>query len=526
MMCQRFALLAACAVSSHALLAPSPRRHASLLRAAAAGEARVLEILGDGRIQLGREEEAELEALIANLPASTPSVETLRGDWRLLYTSKSAFDAANPLGRRVDGTAPGVEGAFDALFGGGGSGAAASSSPIQRFLTGLESVDIAQNIELSDDGATGRVDQLVEGGDGFRLRLSAAASLADSGRVDFAFDLAYITVLGLRLPYPVPFRLLGDEATGGAAKGCDVGRLQSPRLSVDAHPFRLSCGRAIISRSGLEASTFFFLRRRIALGAAQAKGFLETRYVGERLRVSRGNKGTTFILRRGPARRPRRAGGGEARAFEAAALAACETGDRSRILEAVERLERDAPAAPTLLDGGDAAGLQGRWSLVATVAGRADGEDGDLEATGVANVVNASGIVVDATADRYPVQEIRGGRIANEVRVDLPVLGPKWVRVSGAFSRGANGRRADVEFDALEVFDAGSANDGRRLFRATWPFALVKRLNPALTTGSDDTAWLETTYLSDAVRVGRGNKGSVFVLSRSDAPSPLAPPDF
>ena len=221
-MCQRFALLAACAVSSHALLAPSPRRHASLLRAAAAGEARVLEILGDGRIQLGREEEAELEALIANLPASTPSVETLRGDWRLLYTSKSAFDAANPLGRRVDGTAPGVEGAFDALFG-GGSGAAASSSPIQRFLTGLESVDIAQNIELSDDGTTGRVDQLVEGGDGFRLRLSAAASLADSGRVDFAFDLAYITVLGLRLPYPVPFRLLGDEARGGAAKGRDVG---------------------------------------------------------------------------------------------------------------------------------------------------------------------------------------------------------------------------------------------------------------------------------------------------------------
>ena len=114
----------------------------------------MLEILGDGRLSLGRDEEAELETLIANLPASTPSVEALRGDWRLLYTSKSAFDASNPLGKRVDGTAPGVEGAFDALF--GGSGAAASSSPIQRFLTGLESVDIAQNIELSDDGATGR----------------------------------------------------------------------------------------------------------------------------------------------------------------------------------------------------------------------------------------------------------------------------------------------------------------------------------------------------------------------------------
>ena len=180
---QRLALLA-CAIGSHALLAPSPRRQASLLRAAAAGEARVLEILGDGRLSLGRDEEAELETLIANLPASTPSVEALRGDWRLLYTSKSAFDASNPLGKRVDGTAPGVEGAFDALF--GGSGAAASSSPIQRFLTGLESVDIAQNIELSDDGATGRVDQLVDG-PWASLKLGAAASFA-GGRIDFTFD--------------------------------------------------------------------------------------------------------------------------------------------------------------------------------------------------------------------------------------------------------------------------------------------------------------------------------------------------
>ena len=76
---QRFALLA-CAIGSHALLAPSPRRQASLRRAAAAGEARVLEILGDGRLSLGRDEEAELETLIANLPASTPSVEALRGE--------------------------------------------------------------------------------------------------------------------------------------------------------------------------------------------------------------------------------------------------------------------------------------------------------------------------------------------------------------------------------------------------------------------------------------------------------------
>ena len=48
------------------------------------------------------------------------------------------------------------------------------------------------------------------------------------------------TAYGVRIPYPVPFRLLGDEASG----------------------------------------------------------YLDTRYVSDTLRVSRGNKGTTFILRR------------------------------------------------------------------------------------------------------------------------------------------------------------------------------------------------------------------------------------
>lgn len=40
-----------------------------------------------------------------------------QGDWNLLYTSKSKFDPRNPLGSRVDGTAPGIEGFFTALFG-------------------------------------------------------------------------------------------------------------------------------------------------------------------------------------------------------------------------------------------------------------------------------------------------------------------------------------------------------------------------------------------------------------------------
>lgn len=76
------------------------------------------------------------------------------------------------------------------------------------------------------------------------LRLSAAASTTPDNpqRIDFAFDLAYFEspVLPFRVPYPVPFKLLGDEA----------------------------------------------------------KGWLDTTYLSDDLRISRGNKGTTFILKR------------------------------------------------------------------------------------------------------------------------------------------------------------------------------------------------------------------------------------
>ena len=224
-------------------------------------------------------------------PASRPEIE---GTWRLLYTSKSRFDARNPLGSRVDGTKPGLEGLFAGLFGDEAAktmadasfaGQSGSSSPIQRTVTSLEAFMIQQAIRLRDPktgaprspsagpDADARVDQIVQFGNGNFLRLSAKAnvvyddlsksksrSLRDPSkdateshsisRIDFAFDLAYFELatgpFGIKLPgtrparvpYPVPFSLLGDEA----------------------------------------------------------KGWLETSYLGKDVRISRGNKGTTFIL--------------------------------------------------------------------------------------------------------------------------------------------------------------------------------------------------------------------------------------
>jgi len=227
-----------------------PRRtmspHSLLLLAAAAAlapparEARIIKLLGRGRVGLPLADKVELDGLVANLEGRAPTAAAVRGDWDLLYTSKSAFDPANPLGRRVDGTAPGIEKVFDVAF--SQAAAVASSSPIQRFVTGLESVDIRQVVEL-DAAGRGRVDQFVEAGADVVFRLSASGSFDEAtGRLAFTFDDAYLTAFGLRIPYPVPFRLLGDEASG----------------------------------------------------------YLDTRYVSDTLRVSKGNKGTTFILRKRP----------------------------------------------------------------------------------------------------------------------------------------------------------------------------------------------------------------------------------
>lgn len=185
---------------------------------------------------------SELEAVVAELiessgggierPALSPLIE---GDWRLAYTTKSDFDARNPLGRRSDQTVPGLEslfpGAADAI-------AAASSSPIQRAVTAA--FPVTQS--LYKLGSEGRVEQSVNTPLG-ELNLNAAASVsaASPRRVSFAFDEGYLLLRGgVRLPYPVPFRLLGKEA----------------------------------------------------------EGWLDTDYLSERVRISTGNKGTTFVLER------------------------------------------------------------------------------------------------------------------------------------------------------------------------------------------------------------------------------------
>lgn len=205
-----------------------------------------------------------------------------------------------------------------------------------------------------------------------------------------------------------------------------------------------------------------------------------------------------------------------AKQLEAEAKEAALGGDDATLLKSIVALEMAQPASDVLLDDAkEASRLAGRWTLLATLAAKA-GET--VEASGQRGVVNASGLVLAADQSRTPVQEIDvdGRRIANELLVSTP-FGPCVFRVSGLFQRGSNARRADVDFDEIEVFD----QQGVKVWGNTWLFSVARFFNPSLFTGGNEsTAWLETTYLSDTLRVGRGNKGSCFLLEKGPSPLP------
>ena len=179
----------------------------------------------------------ELVATGPGIPQPALSAE-IEGDWLLLFTSKSDFDPRSPLGRRTDGSAPGLEGAFEQLTGGA---VQASASPIQRAVT--TAFKVVQTISLRGSKPPKVVQAVTLGGPFKSLSLSASASTSEErpARIDFEFDEGYFETEWGRLPYPVPFKFLP---------------------------------------------------------AGEAAAWIDTAYLSPRLRVSDGNKGTRFVLKR------------------------------------------------------------------------------------------------------------------------------------------------------------------------------------------------------------------------------------
>ncbi|ONM56944.1 putative plastid-lipid-associated protein 12 chloroplastic [Zea mays] len=213
---------ASCAPSIWGAL-PQLRRRRALARAAssvAAGEAEaytepelvlleaLLGIQGRGRAVAPRqlqEVESAVQALETQGGIPDPTSSSLiEGSWRLIFTTR-----------------PGT------------------ASPIQRTFVGVDSFRIFQEVYLrTDDPRVVNVVKFSESvGDlkvevisvlispefqltwGFmdlHLSYSAEATIKDGKRILFRFDRAAFAFkfLPFKVPYPVPFRLLGDEANG------------------------------------------------------------------------------------------------------------------------------------------------------------------------------------------------------------------------------------------------------------------------------------------------------------------------
>ncbi|CAN6218770.1 unnamed protein product [Urochloa humidicola] len=159
---------------------------------------------------------------------------------RQLQEVESAVQALEALGGVPDPTNSSlIEGSWQLIF----TTRPGTASPIQRTFVGVDSFRIFQEVYLRTDDP--RVINDVRFSEAVGdLKVEAEATIEDGKRILFRFDRAAFTFkfLPFKVPYPVPFRLLGDEA----------------------------------------------------------KGWLDTTYLSRagNIRISRGNKGTTFVLQK------------------------------------------------------------------------------------------------------------------------------------------------------------------------------------------------------------------------------------
>jgi hypothetical protein len=195
---------------------------------------------------------------------------------------------------------------------------------------------------------------------------------------------------------------------------------------------------------------------------------------------------------------------------------------QAKVLSIVRQLETEFPAPSNLLTDKTVANelLDGPWYLQYTSpsnVGDADAfpdawkpqiadEGGTIETAQfqAKGSISAVGIKVD-TSNRVVKQtiDVNGNRVTNDITLD-------WgrIQVAGKFRPSPNVvNRAIVAFDtALFDIDNGPTINLGFVFSALSFFR-----------GTDDSGWLETTFIDKDIRIGRGNKGTMFVLTKDSA---------
>lgn len=196
------------------------------------------------------------------------------------------------------------------------------------------------------------------------------------------------------------------------------------------------------------------------------------------------------------------------------------------VLSIVSSLEEAYPAPPlkSILEPGSI--LDGTWYLQYTSPSEVNDKSSKLSLSeskwtiekpednietkkfNAKGSVNAAGIEVDVTF-KMPQQVFNLSDLTVKNEVILNDSGLTKVIVGGPFRLSRNkANRAVVSFlfGSLELIFLGKTFnlDLAPLFSI---LAFLRR--------TDESGWLETTYISDSIRIGRGNKGTMFILTRA-----------
>jgi hypothetical protein len=143
--------------------------------------------------------------------------------------------------------------------------------------------------------------------------------------------------------------------------------------------------------------------------------------------------------------------------------------------------------------------LQNEWKPAYAKEGNSNINTKPFQAKGS---VVAAGIEVD-TSNRVVKQtiDVPQKTVTNEVELDFGN-----VNVGGSFRPSPNvPNRAIVAFDRADI----TLKNGFTI-KLGFIFAILA----AIRGNNKDSGWLETTYLGEDIRIGRGNKGTMFVLTR------------
>lgn len=179
--------------------------------------------------------------------------------------------------------------------------------------------------------------------------------------------------------------------------------------------------------------------------------------------------------------------------------------DNARVLNAIEQLEDHNPHLDPL---NQKSLLCGTWRLLYTTS------------RGILGIEN---IPLLKLGEVYQYIDLDNNRLYNIGEIQsLPLLdaiffvgGPCQAvsskRVSVSFDRTIAGPQRLINYQSVQQFMADILTGKKFL---PFDFSFVNRFNFPKNQSSP-SSWLETTYLDEDLRIGRGNEGNVFIMAKA-----------